>query len=77
MAESELQVGAQKERDAFKAYLKRRLDELNNDWDRDAKVAETERHLGWVEGRVERYDKAPGGLGKKKARTASAAKGKG
>jgi hypothetical protein len=64
MAESELQVGAQKERDAFRRHLKREIANLNaHPWEGSLiEGATLRRELDWVDSRTERYNRVAGGL---------------
>ena len=64
--------GARKERTAVKAYLKRRLstlvkaeEESGGCVDNLCEQAVIQDAITWMGGRQKRYDKVPGGLGKK------------
>lgn len=67
MAESELQRGAQDERDAVKAYLDRRIKSLlsGTHYNPNDRIEECQETLRWLAGRTKRFNRAPGGLGRK------------
>lgn len=75
--ESSQQPGAQAERDAIRAYLRRRIKALgpHAGWEdektgepRSAEIAECKNMLRWLDGRTRRYRAKPGGLGGEKAK---------
>ncbi len=59
-ADPKVSQGARMERAAFRAYLRRRIKHAVVDYDGLSEC------LGWVLDRQQRYDKASGGLGKKR-----------
>jgi hypothetical protein len=68
MAESQLQVGAQKERDAWRAWLRRiekKVNEWPSGWDAIDVIEEGKK---FFEGRTKRYNRKPGGLGSRKVK---------
>lgn len=60
-ADPKLSAGARAERKAFRAFLRRYLKGIQNPF----RLAVAEEILEWVLARQERYDKQPGGLGRK------------
>lgn len=64
MAESELQQGAQAERDAIRAWVRR--SSHFDDW--GVPCIYIDRLEKYLDGRAKRYNKRPGGLGTRKAK---------
>lgn len=60
-ADPKVSDGARTERAAFRAYLKRKLNALGE----GAESSSLAPALQWVQERQQRYDKRPGGLGKR------------
>ena len=69
-APHERSIGAQMERRAFRAYLRRMIRDSETEAYRNAPVPDTHTDwlreiLSWVLSRQKRFDKKPGGLGKR------------